>query len=97
MPTVTRLERQKKHPERVNVYLDGEFAFGLPDIDAARLSKGQTLSEAEVALLRTQDTLARAVDQGLRLLASRPRSFMKFEWHWQESMTQWSWNVRWIA
>lgn len=74
MPTITRLERQKKHPERVNVYLDGEFAFGLPDIDAARLSKGQTLSEAEVASLRAQDTLSKAVDQGLRLLASRPRS-----------------------
>ncbi len=74
MPTITRLERQKKRPERVNVYLDGEFAFGLPDIDAARLSKGQTLSEAEVSSLRAQDTLSKAVDQGLRLLASRPRS-----------------------
>jgi len=74
MPTVTRLERQKKHPERVNVYLDGDFAFSLPDIEAARLSKGQALSEAEVAQLQAQGTVAKAVDQALRLLASRPRS-----------------------
>jgi len=74
MPTVTRLERQKKHPERVNVYLDGDFAFSLPDIEAARLSKGQVLSEAEVTHLQAQGTLAKAVDQALRLLASRPRS-----------------------
>lgn len=77
MPTITRLERQKRHPERVNVYLDGEFAFGLPDIDAARLSKGQTLSEAEIEQLRSQDTLSKAVDQALRLLAMRPRSIQE--------------------
>jgi regulatory protein len=31
--TITKIERQKKNPRRVNIFLDGEFAFGIhPDI-----------------------------------------------------------------
>lgn len=74
MPTITRLERQKRNPERVNVYLDGEFSFGLPEIDAARLKRGQLLTEAEVVLLCNQDAISKAYEAGLRLLTTRPRS-----------------------
>ena len=45
---ITALEVQKRDKERVNVYLDGEFAFGLPVIEAARLHTGQELSEDEI-------------------------------------------------
>jgi len=74
MPTVTRLERQKKNPERVNVYLDDEFAFGLSEMDAVPLRKGQELSDEQIAVLREQDTMNKAVEQGLRFLSYRPRS-----------------------
>jgi len=74
MPIVTRLERQKRHKERVNVYLDGEFAFGLPEIDAARLRLGQSLDEAAIAALRQQDAIERACERAIRLLTSRPRA-----------------------
>jgi regulatory protein len=74
MPTVTALERQKKNPQRVNVYLDGQFAFGLNEMDAVQLRKGQMLSEAEVAALQTRETFHKAVEHGIQLLSFRPRS-----------------------
>ena len=72
--TITALEIQKRHKDRVNVYLDGEFAFGLPVIEAARLHSGQELSEEEIKALQAVDSLARAFDQAVRLLARRPYS-----------------------
>ncbi len=74
MPTVTRLERQKKNPERVNIYLDEEFAFGLNEMEAVQLRKGQVLSDEEVAALQSSDTQHKAVEQGIGLLSYRPRS-----------------------
>ena len=74
MPVVTLLERQKRNKERVNVYLDGEFAFGLHELDAARLRKGQHLSESEVAELKSQDAIQQATEYGVKLLSYRPRS-----------------------
>jgi len=79
--TITALEVQKRSPERVNVYLDGEFAFGLPILDAAQLRKGQVLSEQEIAALREIDSVARALDQAVRLLARRPYSTAEIRRH----------------
>ena len=39
--TITALEYQKKNRDRVSVYLDGRFAFGLPALVAAHLARGQ--------------------------------------------------------
>ena len=74
MGIVTALEVGKRDSSRVNLYLDGDFAFSLKLEDAARLHKGQTLSEAEIAALRAGDTFGRAVDSASRFLATRPRS-----------------------
>ncbi|MCS6836445.1 MAG: RecX family transcriptional regulator [Anaerolineae bacterium] len=74
MPIITRLERQKRHKERVSVYLDGQFAFGVPEMDAARLRLGQSLDEEAIATLRQQDAVERACGLAVRLLTSRPRA-----------------------
>lgn len=71
---ITALEVQKHNTERVNVYLDGEFAFGLAMIEAAKLYKGQQLSAAEIAALQAQDTVHQLLDQAVRFLSYRPRS-----------------------
>ncbi|MBX3084567.1 MAG: RecX family transcriptional regulator [Anaerolineae bacterium] len=71
---ITALEVQKRNKERVNVYLDGEFAFGLGMVEAARLHKGQQLTESDIAALTTQDTVEQAYDRALRFLGARPRS-----------------------
>lgn len=60
--------------ERVSVYLDGEFAFGLALVHAVWLKVGQTLSEDEIAELQAADTVERARLRALDLIAYRPRS-----------------------
>lgn len=72
--TITALEPQKRNKERVNVYLDGEFAFGLNLLDAARLHHGQLLSDAEIDALRERDGTAQAYDRAVNFLSYRARS-----------------------
>lgn len=79
--TITALEVQKRDKERVSVYLDGEFAFGLPILDAAKLRTGQVLSEEEIAALREVDAVSRAMDRAVRLLARRPYSTAELRRH----------------
>lgn len=71
---ITGLETQKRNVRRVNVSIDGEFAFSLSLDEAAKLHKGQALSAADVARLQGDDEVQRAVDRALRFLAVRPRS-----------------------
>ncbi|HEX2619589.1 MAG TPA: RecX family transcriptional regulator [Phototrophicaceae bacterium] len=79
MGVITTLEVQKRNKERVNVYLDGEYSFSTTLIDAARLRKGQTLTDAEIAALRVEDAIAKAVDSAVRFLAYRPRSVAEIQ------------------
>ncbi len=76
MPRITALEPQQRDGERLNVHLDGEFAFGLAVITAQRagLYVGRELSPAEIDELRREDSFQRAFERALRLLGYRPRS-----------------------
>lgn len=71
---ISALEVQKHNKNRVSVYLDGEFAFGLEAVEAARLAKGQYLSDADIAHLQAQNEVSEAMDRALRFLGHRPRS-----------------------
>ena len=72
--TITRLAFQKHAADRVNVYLDGQYAFALPALDAARLRVGEYLDDDAIAQLRAQDERQKAYDRALRYLSFRPRS-----------------------
>jgi len=74
---ITALEVGKRDKNRVNVYLDGAFSFSLTLEEAVRLHKGQTLTEAEIAALRGQDDVKKAVDRAVRFLGYRPRSIQE--------------------
>ena len=71
---ITALEVQKKNPNRVNVHLDGEFAFGLARITAAWLKVGDVLTEEKVAQLQSEDAREQAMQQALLFLSYRARS-----------------------
>lgn len=71
---ITVLKVQQRNPNRVNVYLDGDFAFGLARIVAAWLSVGQELSEDKIRELRAMDEIEVATTRALRFLSVRPRS-----------------------
>jgi len=77
MGVITGLEVQKRNKKRVNVFVDDEFAFSLSLDEAARLRKGQSLTDADVAALQGEDAVKRAVDSAARLLTSRPRSLQE--------------------
>ncbi|MBN1400299.1 MAG: RecX family transcriptional regulator [Anaerolineae bacterium] len=72
--TVTAIRRQKRRRDRVNVYLDHEFAFSLQRVVAARLSVGQMLDVEQIADLRKRDGIERAHERALHYLSYRPRS-----------------------
>jgi len=71
---ITALRIQKRNPQRVNVYLDGEFAFGLARIVAAWLQVGQSLSPEKITELQSQDRQEVAYQQALRFIQYRPRT-----------------------
>ena len=74
MKKITAIQVQKKDPKRVNIYLDGEFAFGLARITAAWLQTGQTLDEEKIAKLQAEDNRERALQQAYLFLSYRARS-----------------------
>lgn len=74
MKKITALAVQKRNPNRVNVHLDGEFAFGLARIVAAWLRVGQELSEEKIEQLQLEDARERAYQQAMLFLSYRARS-----------------------
>jgi regulatory protein len=79
--TITALEAQKKNKERVNVYLDGRFAFGLAALEAVKLRRGQALSDEDIARLMARDEAHQAHEAALRYLDYRPRSVAETRRH----------------
>jgi regulatory protein len=74
MLTVTRLEPQVKNPQRLNVYLDGEFAFGISRAAAPWLEEGHQLSKQKIEDLQKQDLFEGAYQRALNFLSYRIRS-----------------------
>lgn len=74
MAKITALTRQKKNPNRINVFLDGAFAFGLAEITAVYLKIGQELTDADIAKLQSADDFEKARESALGYIQYRPRS-----------------------
>lgn len=81
---VTALKVQKKNPNRVSVYLDGEFAFGVSRIVAAWLKIGQDISDEKIQDLQQQETQEAALQKAMLLLSYRPRSEAEIRQRLQE-------------
>lgn len=73
---VTRVAFQARDQSRVNVFVDGRFAFAISAVEAVHrgLKPGRVLTEADLAELRQVEELERARAAALALLAIRPRS-----------------------
>jgi regulatory protein len=74
MRKITAIEAQKNNPKRVNLHLDGEFAFGLDRFVAAWLTVGQSLEEEKIAQLQAEDSQEKAYQQAMLFLSYRARS-----------------------
>ncbi len=71
---VTALVSQKRNAQRINVFIDGEYAFSLSRIVAAWLKVGQFLTDEKIEQLKHEDTREVAMQSALRLISIRPRS-----------------------
>jgi len=71
---ITALKAQKRNPNRVNIYLDGLYAFSASRIVAAWLEVGQALDEGKIAALRMQDSKEVALEKALHFISYRSRS-----------------------
>jgi regulatory protein len=71
---VTALKTQKRNPNRVNVHLDGEYAFGLSRIVAAWLTVGREMTDGEIEKLRQDDGYEEAAQVAIRYIAYKPRT-----------------------
>lgn len=74
MATITALTTQQRNKTRLNVFLDGEFAFGLALNAALGLKIGQELSASEIDALQREDAFEAAKERAVTQLARRPRS-----------------------
>lgn len=74
MKKITAISVQKKNPNRVNIYLDGEYAFGVARITAAWLKNGDVLSDEKISKLLAEDAREWAYQQALLYLSYRARS-----------------------
>jgi regulatory protein len=72
--TITAIKKQKRNSNRVNIYLDDEFSFGLYVIHAVRLKIGQNLSDSEIDALQYEDQIESAFQKALTFLAYKPRT-----------------------
>ncbi len=71
---ITALASQKHSGDRVNVYLDDVFAFGLAASLAVDLRVGMTLTADQITALKSADEVERAREKALNYLSFRPRS-----------------------
>ncbi|KKQ95886.1 MAG: Regulatory protein RecX [Candidatus Woesebacteria bacterium GW2011_GWB1_43_14] len=75
MPTITSIKKQKSF-NRVNVYLDGKFGFGI-DLDSfvkLNLRVEQELTEAEVGQVVKKAEFQKTYEKILKYSTLRPRS-----------------------
>lgn len=80
MPKITSI-KQQKNKNRVNIYLDGKFAFGidLENFVIAHLKVEQELTEDEVAEIIKKAEFQKTLDKLLRFAMLRPRSKKEVE------------------
>ena len=74
---ITAIEAQKRNRQRLNISLDGEYAFSLDRLTAAWLKPGRKLTADEIKQLQEQDELESAHTRALHFLSFRSRSIQE--------------------
>lgn len=71
---ITAITAQKRNTQRLNISLDGEYAFSLDRLTATWLKVGRKLSPEEIVSLQEKDEQEVAFNRALRYLSYRARS-----------------------
>ena len=78
---ITSLKVQKRNSQRLNVYLDGDFTFGLSRYVAAWLQVGQELTEEKISELLIEDAQETAYQKSIKFIGYRIRTSSEVERH----------------
>jgi len=73
---ITKIENQKRHPGRKNIYADGVFVAGVSTETLVRLAlrTGDEIGPDQLAVLQKTEELHGARNAALRFLSTRPRT-----------------------
>ena len=71
---VTAIVKQKNNRRRLNIFLDGEFAFSLEPVVAGWLQIGQVLDEKAVEELKRKDIPESAFEKAMHFMNYRERT-----------------------
>jgi regulatory protein len=73
---ITKIERQKRHRHKVNIYLDDEFALGIHDDVLLKfgLRKGDTIDQQTLETIQLSEEFNLAKEKALKLIGYRARS-----------------------
>ncbi|MCD6117079.1 RecX family transcriptional regulator [bacterium] len=79
--TITKVEPQKKRKDRLNIYIDGAFAFGVRNDVALeyKIFRGRELTEEELSEIKRAEEFSGAKEKGFLLLSYRARSISEFK------------------
>jgi len=78
---ITSLSVQKRNHQRLNVYLDGDYAFGLSRFVAAWLHVGQELTEEKITELLADDAQESAYQKSIKYIGYRIRTTSEVDKH----------------
>lgn len=78
---ITALKAQKRNHQRLSVYLDGDYAFGVSRYVAAWLHVGQELTEEKIADLLTDDAYEIAYQKSIKFISYRMRTTSEVDKH----------------
>ncbi len=73
---ITKLEYQRRDPNRVNVFVDGKFAVGINVNDVIKLGliNNQEISQEELNKIIENSNFGKAFNAAINFLSFRPRS-----------------------
>lgn len=71
---ITALKQQKNNPDRINVYIDDQFAFGVSRFVGAWLRTGQVIEESRIEQLLNKDTYEQTLQKVLKFIAYQSRT-----------------------
>lgn len=83
MAKITDVKQQAKDKTRFNIFLDGQFVFGISAdaIFKKRLEIDQDLTQSKIQELIKEDQLSRLVNKAFKFLSFRPRSEKETQEH----------------
>ena len=90
MPKITKISQQK-NKNRVNIYLDHKFSFGL-DLEnflKHNLKVEQDLSDVEIEQIKSKGDLAKLTEKIIKFAYTRPRSRWEIEdWFYRKNVNE---------